>query len=592
MRTYVKGLMILLLTTLSVLLCSKAVYAEDDLLINDWIIDADLMENGDLKISEDITFKFNEKYNGVFRDIQLYKTSGVTDIRVYMADGEDLLEYTLASKAKNGNEGIYTVEEKDSRLIIKIYSPSKDEEKTFRLSYVVKNVAISYRDAGELYYKFLGKDNDTYIKSLVANISLPGEDKTGMVEAFAYGPSKVQISKINNRLYQLKATEISTETLVEGRLLFPKELIPESKNIQDKDRYQEALDEEAARQEKLLRDKEKREKTIGYLKIISLIINGIGILVFVIVLYQCRRKINRDILRLEYRELPSDCTPAVAAYITGMFVDSNVVFATILDLFRKGYLRIGTVNERVNADNDIYIMYKTRDEDMYLSGHESYFMHWLFDIMGNGEKVSTSRIKSFSKRNGQKFYETYSTWKKKVKNEADRYGYIDKSKFRQGAVLFVIAIAGIILGIVNAVYGNPYAFLDFTVGITLFIYSITLYHRLSDKGYLEYKKWISFKNYMKKHNISLNKDELLDTLDPTLIYALSLNVVKNTGLDLDSEDSYSAGSWVFWYIMFAGGGDNAFSRSFNDSFSSGGGSSSDSSFSGGGGAGGGGAGGF
>lgn len=593
MRKYIKGLFILMLAILSILCFPKSVYAKEDLLITDWIIDAGLVKNGDLQITEDITFEFNDEYNGVFRDLQLYKTSGITDIRVYMKDGVDLQEYARAAKAKNGDQGLYTIEEKDNKLIIKIYSPSKDEVKTFRISYVVKNVAVSYRDTGELYYKFVGKDNDTFIESFIANISLPKEENSDKVIFFAYGPSDAQISSVNNRLYQLRADNIDAGTLIEGRLLFPREYISESENIYDKDRYQEAIAEEAARREALQRNREKREKIKGYLKIISLVFNGIGIMVFAIVLYQCRRRVNKDTLRINYREIPSDCTPAVAAYITGMFVDSNVIFATILDLFRKGYLRIGAVNEQVNAFKNNYIMYKTRDEDMTLSEHEGYFMHWLFDIMGNGEKVSTGRIKSFHSRNSQKYYEAYSTWKKKVKNEAERNGYIDKSKFKHGGLLIAISLAGIILGIIDAIYGNPYAVMDFLVGSVLLIYGLTLYHRLSDKGYLEYKKWLSFKKHMKNHGRNLAKEDVLNTLDPTLIYALSLNVVNDYGLALEAEEAYTAGSWVFWYLVFSGGGDNSFSKSINDSFSGVGGSSSGDSFSGGGGgAGGGGAGGF
>ena len=52
-------------------------FAEDSLSITRWKIDSTLLDNGDLSISEDITFNYNDTFNGVYRSIVLKGTDGV-----------------------------------------------------------------------------------------------------------------------------------------------------------------------------------------------------------------------------------------------------------------------------------------------------------------------------------------------------------------------------------------------------------------------------------------------------------------------------------------------------------------------------------
>ncbi|TAH64227.1 MAG: DUF2207 domain-containing protein [Anaerolineaceae bacterium] len=595
MKKLIKSIMILLIAVFSLLSFPNYALAEEDLLITNWTVDAYLQENGDLWIAEDITFEFKDKFNGVYRDIVLEKTSGVSDILVAIVNGGSISDYSQVTKAKNGDQDVFTLEEKNNKLIIKIFSPSKDEIKTFRISYLVKDVAIKYKDTGELYYKFLGNENVTSIESFIVNINLPSEDNSNKVKVFAHGPLNGRIDKINNKLYRFKVEKVPSKTFIEGRLLFPTEYIAESKNIHNIDKYQDIIDEEAALQTKIEQDRLKREASRKLLNNITLAVSGISILAFAIALYQSKRNINKEILNIEFRDIPEDCTPAVASYITGMFVGSNIIFATILDLFRKGYLRIRGEDEAFDVlDNDNFVIHKTKNIDMSLIDHERYFMNWLFDDMGNGEEVSTNDIKYYNKHSVSKSLERQSTWKKKVKAEADKLGYYDHSKSKQGTILIILSLVSIILGIVTAVFGSMFALLNFALGTILLIYGISLFYRLSDKGYIQYKKWMSFKKYMMKHKPDLSKEEALDSLDPTLIYALSLNVINKQRLSHYYDEAYTMNSWVFWYIIFASGDNNSFNRSIRNSFVSSSSSSSSGSFSGGGGggAGGGGAGGF
>lgn len=594
MKNTLKYFVIFFGMVLSLLSFPNKASAKEDLYIKDWIVDAYLMENGDLKISEDITFEFNNKYNGVYRDIVLDKTSGVENFNIQeVSSNNATFNYSQVKEAKNGDTGVYTLAEKNSKIQLKIYSPSKNEIKTFRISYLVKDVAIKYKDCGELYYKFLGKENKTFIGNFTVNINLPSADNSNKVKVYAHGPLNGKINQISESQYNLQVKDVATKTFIEGRVLFPREFIEKSINYHNVNRYHEIIEEETAYQNKIENDRIRKENNRKFFNKVTLYISAINLLIFIIVWYQSRRKVNRYTNNLEIRHIPEDCTPAVASYITGRYIDTNTFFATILDLFRKGYLKISGADESLElSKNNNFIIYKTRNEDISLLDHERYFMNWLFKGMGDGETISTKVMKDCNKYDPQKFYNSKSIWQKKIKEAADKKGYLDHSKNLQGSILAITSLISIVLGLITAIYGSVYAMLNFTLGIFLLIYSIYLFFRLSDKGYEQYKKWISFRKYMKKNNPSFY-DGTDSSPDISLIYALALGIVKNDILN-KNDDTFLTSSWFFWYILYASSSDNSFNDSINNSFAG-----SDSSFSsgafsdgGGGGAGGGGAGGF
>lgn len=568
--------------------------AKEDLIISKWKIDAYLLENGDMQIVEDITFNFNKKFNGVFREIVLDRTSGVSGIRVQEITATNPKEYDHVENAKNGDSDVFLIEEESNRVSIQIFSPSKDEKKTFRIGYAIKDVAVKYNDIGELYYKFLGKENETPIERFTVNIKLPQTITDNQIKIFAHGPQNGRIGKGKNNTYFLNVEDVPSNTFIEGRILFPKDLIPLSNNVQSIERYSKILEEEASYQNKKIEDRERKQKIKRTLAPISLWTSVFGFVVFLICLMLFKRE--KDIYqREEYIRIPEDCTPAVASYLTGAMIGTNTIFATILDLFRKGNV---TIKEE-NGGEDFTIS-QLKQEDYYLLKHEKYFMDWLFRKMGNGHSVSTKEIKDFTEYNSSKFVTMYSLWKDRIKKDVVFKGYYDKSKIKYGVLLLIYSIIVFILGIFTLIYESLFGLIGLASSILLFIYSMTLFYRFSDYGYKQYKKWMDFRKFIKKYNRNLSKDDLMNSsLDISLIYALGLGIEKKIdGLHFDKADYsteiYSHNNWIFWYFLFVNNENNAFHKTMDQSFGGTTGSYSGGGFTGGGGggAGGGGAGGF
>jgi uncharacterized membrane protein len=581
----IKNLIFILTMFIATLGLVQTVKAEDDLYISDWIVDAELLENGDLKISEKLTFEFNTDFNGVYRDIKLRNTSGMTDITVEeLTDGKAVI-YKAVKDADNGDSKVFTAKESNGNLRIKIYSPSEDEVKTFKISYIVKNVAAKYNDTGELYYKFIGDDNETAIGNLLINIALPSKASDREIKVFAHGPLNGKIYKKDDGLYQLKVNNVPRKTFVEGRIIFPKEFIALSENVVNKNMYSGILAEEEAFQKKLDEERAKKEALKKSLTVINLLSFTACLSLLIYVLIKCRRYITQPANQNE-SELSPECTPAIASLITNNFLGYNVVVASILDLFRKGYVSINKEQADLDInDNEAFIINKQKEADLSLMPHERHFMNWLFYKLGHGTYINTRDIEKISKHDKSKILYDYNEWKSKVKADAEEKGYYDKSKKGLGSLLIVLSLALFVLGIYTAAIGNAIAILSIGMAAVFTIYGIMLFNRLTDYGY-EQKILL---NNIKKY-ISYDYDYTQD-----LIYGLAMNAHSRQPRDKRYDEAYSMNSWLFWYFIFISSDNNTFKKSMAHSFApmteS---SSSIGGFSGGGGggAGGGGAGGF
>lgn len=603
MKIFFKNRLLLFLAIIIVLSFSSKSNAEESLIIPEWKMESILLENGDLSIIEDITFKFNDKFNGVFREIVLDKTSGVQDIKVAEVRKSGEYQYKRVKDAKKGDHEVFVVKESTDVNKIQIFSPSRDEEKTFRISYIIKNVAIRYNDIGELYYKFLGKENKTPINDFIVEIKLPQNDVNDEVKIFAHGPLGSKITRKTNNIVYMQVRDVPKNTYIEGRVLFPKDFIPSSNNLVDKNNYRNILDEEVSFQ-KRIEDKLVLDATItrslGY---ISLIISIVEILIFILMLNIFRRE--RDIYEtISNNVIPEDCTPAIAGYITSAFIDSNAIMATILDLFRKGYIKIDDGEEYTEKRKKLkdFTIIKVKEFDNALLSHEQFFMGWLLDEIGDGTSVSTRDIEKYSNKYSSEFQISYYKWQKKVKEDAINKGYFEKGRNKYGTFLVIFSSITLLISIVTLIFENLFGLALLATSISLLIYGIALFFRKSDYGYSQYQKWRGFKKYMNNSKNYTKINEFSEyPLDISLIYALGLGVDKKVikKLKFDTSNSnenylYSNG-WLYWYFIFAQDRNNTFRKSIDNSFggiSSSTGSGGGFSGGGGGGAGGGGAGGF
>mgnify|MGYP001156490572 CR=1 FL=1 len=593
-RRYVKVASICLLILFVLINFPLKGEAEEALVISRWLVNSEIEEDGDLKVIEDITFRFNDKFNGVFREIILTGTDGLEGLQVTeMLRGEEIF-YTPVDTANNGDSNVFMTILEGKGINIKIFSPSEDEEKTFRLYYTVKNVANRYNDTGELYYKFLGEENATPIDFFGVNIKLP-QARNDKVHIFGHGPSNGFIQFQEDDLIRLEVEKLPKNSSIEARILFPTDFIPNSTNIIARDAYDDIMEEELSYirevEEKQIRDEVNR----NLFNNLSTLVAALGMAFIIFTFYRLRRNIDiHDYLADRFS--PDDCTPAVAAYLNNSMLNSSSIMATIFDLARKGYISIEEKGEYKRNIKNFQLTRHEKSTDSLLE-HEKYFIHWLFDEVGDGYSVSTKEIENYGKKNSMNFSKSYRKWYKKVKEDAIKMGYYDDRGKKPGVILIIFSALAFMLFIISMVFEAYYGIILIFIFFFSLIYGISLLIRKSDYGYIQYKKWQYFKKDIKRVKDTLNIKDLSLPLDTSLIYALALGIGFNSLKKFKTliPESNMPGHWIYWYYYAGPRGQNSFEKSLNRSFSTvtpSSGAGGGFSGGGGGGAGGGGAGGF
>lgn len=578
------------------------VHGEESLEIANWQVSSQLLENGDLHISEDISYNFNEEFNGVYRDINLTNTDGIEDFSVKEVTSGDPIEYLNDQNAKKGDAHVYSYEIEGPSIRYMIFSPSKDVQKVFRFSYIIKNVGLIHKDTGELYYKYLGDENETPIHNFTATLELPQMDRA-LVKIFAHGPLNGTINFTEDNLIRLEVPGVRPNTFIEARILYPLDYTPFASRLGESN-LDNILDEEASFLEEIQQEAIRRDQRKTLFNNISLATSAVGGViagVYLTFLLKNRRSTHHEGL------YPEEISPAeLNLFMTG-YIDNRGLLASLFDLARREYIKIDELNkdERSFSKKDLkkkdYDFIRTRRNDGDLLDHERYLLNWLFNEVGSGTRVSTYDIDSLRKKDLVNFNKSQSQWLKLVKEQLKTREYSDHKNTRNGLILILISIPLIIVSIISLSLNGLYGLLALAISVLIFILGTILTTRKSDKGYIQYKLWKDFKkefeNY-REFDIGVPKDKVL-------IYAVALGFSMK---DLDKNrraygtDYYPTywGAWYFNSLNRKGG--SAFEDRLNHSFygSSSASSSTSTNFGGGGGfsggggggAGGGGSGGF
>ncbi|WP_195837988.1 DUF2207 domain-containing protein [Tissierella pigra] len=590
------SLLILIILILSI---SSVSFADDTLGIRSWTVFSTLNENGDLIVSEDITFDFRDKFNGVYRNIVLTNTDGIENLKLSQLEDNDEIFYTLVDSAKKGDKNVFTAAKKKDTLELMIFSPSNNEEKTFRINYTVKNVAIRHKDIGELYYKFIGKENATPIEYFSAKITLPKIDRE-KTKIFAHGPLHGTIDFLEDNLIELEVFNVPAETFVEGRILFPPDFIGASENIGNSS-FENIMDEELALIRSIEKKAESRAKNKTLFGNISLIFTALEVAIIGFVFNKFRRNIDSN---SSYFSL-NDITPAELRLFFQNIIDSRSLMTTIFDLARKGFLtveEIETSQKSSKKKKKDFLFRKTKNSDFDLTSHEKYIFNWLFNHIGNGQKVSTKDIEDYRKSSYTKFNKELLAWQNEVRADVKSQGYYDDRGHKWGWFVLFLGVVSLILGLLSLTFDSLYGIIPLLLSVPIFFYSIVLLFRKSDKGYIQYLIWKDIKRDLSKNRDILKDYDTNISTDRILIYALALGLPMKTidNFRDNFQESYNPSHWAYLYFLTNKYGGSMFEDRFNSSFYPGSSTTNSSSIGsgggfsggGGGGAGGGGAGGF
>ncbi|OAA93870.1 DUF2207 domain-containing protein [Clostridium coskatii] len=547
-------------------------YASSGVDLSMFNVNTSIKEDGSIDVEEIITYNFKDNYNGAYRDISTIRTKGIKNLKVSLIshDGSEV-PFKESSKVKNGDNGVFEILSKGTNLYgIKIYCPSKNEKRTFKITYTIKNVSVKYNDTGEFYYTYLSNYNETKVDNLKIHINLPENIDKQYIKAYYHGIANGECI-IRNGNVDYFFHHVKSKELVQVRLLFPSKLIPLCKNVNNKNLLNTILSQEANY------EKQKQQK-IAHAIFVRNILNIISVvlcLLSLFLIFKTSKKLNKitDTSYSAYSpvEIPEDCTPAVAAYLVARTINGRTIYATILDLWRKGYLTIeknilDAAKKKLN-----FLIIKNKEPDWLLLKHEKYFMHWIFDIMGSGQNVSTLEIKKHCKISSS--HSNFANWLNLIKEEAKSRNYYDVEASKAGIFIIILAVVELIFSTISLMTEAHAGIFSLIISIFMIVYGSMCCCKKSAYGQSQYKKWMKFKSHVQNMDLEYNIGNA--TIETYIPYAEALNIKQNSMSKL--RNSFKTPSdddmgWLYYYLIFDSSTfdkDDTFSNNIYNSFNTG-----------------------
>lgn len=388
---------------LAILLGGKAVQAKS-YQVENMDIQATVNENGSVKIQQDITYQFNGSYNGIYINVpyqwediefheivkrnriedELYNATNVTVNHVELKDNGT--EFTEVSSATNGSKNVYTNMKHAGLQQIKVYLPSEDTTKTFRIDYILENVCVKHNDIGELYYNFIGGAWEVEIEKLNIDIYLPQNKES--LQVWGHGPYNGQSKIMDSTHANFKVKNVKPGQYVAARVLFPNENIPNSTKLSNIEAKEIIYKDENA----IIENKEEKEAFTRKIVIFAICL----FIYWVILMFVFEKDKKYKVSNMEEEKLFAKYNPIVAGCIQGSrTILARDIIAVILGLIHKKVIQLNIVNKLTGKDAYSYIIARNPEREEQMDKIERFIYSWVF---GGKEQVNlTERLKEMPK---------------------------------------------------------------------------------------------------------------------------------------------------------------------------------------------------
>ncbi|MDZ4132448.1 MAG: DUF2207 domain-containing protein [Dethiobacteria bacterium] len=517
-------------------------------------INAEVLANGDIKVTESRTVAFYGQFRGAdykiyFNNIELFSEINVREGDFY---------YTLVDEFPTTEPGTYALQVYGEDYFVIDWSFSAiDERRTFTFDYIIRDAIVVHNDTAELYYKFIGDEWEFPTSDARVTLTLPEGAAEEELRAWGHGPTHGEVKIDGPRQVTWWVAPLSAYTFLEGRVLFPKELVPESTRFSGRDALSVILKEEErlARQANLGRVARKYQL---YFSLFLLLPVGFSIV------SKRRRAANlAHAYKGEYyRELPGQYPPEVAGYLWNKKqIQNEYLSAGILDLARRRHLRIDEVNlsgEGSKAGEKDYRLVEINGEGP-LSSLDSLVLDFLFvtvhvevakDEQNDSEKAVTfTQLQSFAKSKSSNFRSFHQAWTKAVKQagEGQRF-FKDNPAWGLGCLpQFLIFITGF----VAIFWWQLYILAVVLLVAPIFMFFASPSISYSDYGADQLSKWKAFRRFL-LHFSEMERSTVpsLVIWEHYLVYAVALGVARQV-IDqlaivfpnLEKEPTFNQTSW-------------------------------------------------
>ena len=343
---------------------------------------AQVMENGDLFVTEARTFSFEDDVNGVYWEIPFARSeqgqaSSITVLDVQelddaVVDGSEA-EARRATQpmrevawAESGDAHVYTVEDTGEGLKLKVFVPREDgDEVTLWVSYMIEGAVMAWPDTAELYWQFIGSgwEEDaedvrldvTFAGAAQGTPAITGTADAANLRAWGHGPLDGEVSldvaDPTDPHVTLTAPTVRAGQFAEVRAVFPADWVP-GLAPSGESRLDGVIAEETAwaNEANARRERTRRTAVIGT----AIFVVGPALMLALVIYLRKTKYANYKSTFDEtyFRDIPSKDHPAVlSALMHGGSVQDCAFIATLMKL---------------TDDRVIKVSHRTRTEDGFL----------------------------------------------------------------------------------------------------------------------------------------------------------------------------------------------------------------------------------
>lgn len=237
-----------------VLLLLPAVARADGYSMTQTYIGATVEADGSLTVVEGRQFDFDDDINGVYWDINTgtNQQGGTAGVDVLSVE-EDDAAFSRVDYANKGDNGVYTVEQSDGGVKIKVFSPHESGDSAiYYVSYTMSGAVMNWSDTAELYWKFVGDgwsadSDDVEMEVYFANAAAgTAAVKGDNFRAWGHGPLTGDVSlDADEPMVTYTIPCVHQGEFAEARIAFPSDWVPQLA-ASGKERMSTILSEEKA----------------------------------------------------------------------------------------------------------------------------------------------------------------------------------------------------------------------------------------------------------------------------------------------------------------------------------------------------------
>lgn len=340
------------LVALALLLLPAAAHA-DGYSMTQTYIGATVEADGSLTVVEGRQFDFDDDINGVYWDINTgtNQQGGTAGVDVLSVE-EDDAAFSRVDYANKGDSGVYTVEQSDGGVKIKVFSPHESGDSAiFYVSYTMTGAVMSWSDTAELYWKFVGDGwsaNSDDVEMVVyfadGAIGTPAS-KGDNFRAWGHGPLTGDVSiDADEPMVTYTIPCVHEGEFAEARIAFPSDWVP-GLSASSEERMPTILSEEKTWAEEANARRARARMIANTLAAVSVVaaVTFTG----VIVVLKLRRRKPKPLFQDEYfRDVPSADHPAVlAALMSWNDVPDQAYIATLMKLTDDRVIKLEEATE-------------------------------------------------------------------------------------------------------------------------------------------------------------------------------------------------------------------------------------------------------